>query len=636
MANIAFKKGLLANLPSTHAEGTFYVTTDERAIYLDINDSTRIRLGDFQEFATLEALRANPNPSTTALYYISGLNILAKWDGTEYVQINKDTGATSFEVTGDGNAVTGVSYDPTTRKLTLTKGATYMKESDVDGKISAAVGELGADYANVKAYVDAKTEGIATDAALSELQKDLDAAEAKIEALETANAAGGTVANAIADAKKAGTDAQAAADKAQEEVDALEGVVSEYKTANDAAVAAAKKAGDDAQADVDALADKVGEVPENKTVVQMIADAQSAATYDDEEIRGLIGDNAEAIGAIEETHATDKKALEDAIALKADKTAVDAIADDYLKAEDKTELQGKIDLKADKSVVEGIDARLVKTEAFFELAEGESLDTALDTLVEIQKYISDEGAAADQMVLDIAANKAAHEANAAAIEQEVKDREAADKALSDRIDGIHTHENKTVLDGISAEKVAKWDEAQANVIETVKVNGVELTPDGKAVDIAVPTGALASKDKVAKADLDTALADEINAKAVASDVEAELAKKVDKVTGKSLVDDAEITKLAGVSEGANKVEASTTNGKIKIDGVETVVYAHPEKHAIADIDGLGDALNAKLEADDIANKADKATTLAGYGITDSMTKTEIEAAVASATAWGEF
>lgn len=48
MANIAFKKGLLANLPSTYTEGTIYVTTDERAMYLDVDNSTRIRLGDFK------------------------------------------------------------------------------------------------------------------------------------------------------------------------------------------------------------------------------------------------------------------------------------------------------------------------------------------------------------------------------------------------------------------------------------------------------------------------------------------------------------------------------------------------------------------------------------------------------------
>lgn len=139
MANIAFKKGLLANLPATYAEGTIYVTTDERAMYLDIDDSTRIRLGDFQEFANLAALQKNENPSTTALYYITDLNVLAKWNGSAYVQINLDTGATSVEVIGSGNAVTAASYDAGTRKLTLTMGTTFATPDDVDTKIADVV-----------------------------------------------------------------------------------------------------------------------------------------------------------------------------------------------------------------------------------------------------------------------------------------------------------------------------------------------------------------------------------------------------------------------------------------------------------------------------------------------------------------
>lgn len=161
MATVAFKKGLLAALPSTYTEGTFYVTTDERAIYLDVDGSTRIRIGDFQEFATLQALQANTNPSTTALYYITDLNVLAKWNGSAYVQINLDTGATSIEVVGDGNAVTAASYDPATRKITLTKGATHTTAEDVSNAIDLAIGELGnkegdTPYANVKDYVDTK------------------------------------------------------------------------------------------------------------------------------------------------------------------------------------------------------------------------------------------------------------------------------------------------------------------------------------------------------------------------------------------------------------------------------------------------------------------------------------------------
>lgn len=66
----------------------------------------------------------------------------------------------------------------------------------------------------------------------------------------------------------------------------------------DAAIAAAKKAGDDAQADVDALAGKVGTVPESKTVVQMIADAQAAATYDDTELKGRVTATETAINTL--------------------------------------------------------------------------------------------------------------------------------------------------------------------------------------------------------------------------------------------------------------------------------------------------------------------------------------------------
>lgn len=72
-----------------------------------------------------------------------------------------------------------------------------------------------------------------------------------------------------------------------------------YADAKDAAIAAAKKAGDDAQADVDALEAKVGTVPDGKTIVQMISDAQTAATYDDTAIKANIKTNADDIDALE-------------------------------------------------------------------------------------------------------------------------------------------------------------------------------------------------------------------------------------------------------------------------------------------------------------------------------------------------
>ena len=102
--------------------------------------------------------------------------------------------------------------------------------------------------------------------------------------------------------------------------------------------------------------------------------------------------------------------------------------------------------------------------------------------------------------------------------------------------------------------------------------------------------------------INTALA----AYAKTSDVNTSLAKKADKVanatnghfagldangnltdsgkkasdfvaaeTGKRLMTDAEGAKLGGIAEGATKVEASATNGNVKINGTETRVYTEP-------------------------------------------------------------
>ena len=191
---------------------------------------------------------------------------------------------------------------------------------------------------------------------------------------------------------------------------------------------------------------------------------------------------------------------------------------------------------------------------------------------------------------------------------------------------------KKIADAIAALKLSETYEVKG---EAAKVQD-ELNSYKESNDIAlanVKATAEAAYVKpvtgIAKTDLsaevqtslgkaDTALQShqDISHLAVKSEVETELGKKVDKtvyegkvseletaiggkvekVEGKSLVLDTEITKLAGVSEGANKVEGSTVNGKIKIDGVETVVYTHPEKHAISEVTGLQDALDGKQAA----------------------------------------
>lgn len=113
---------------------------------------------------------------------------------------------------------------------------------------------------------------------------------------------------------------------------------------------------------------------------------------------------------------------------------------------------------------------------------------------------------------------------------------------------LMTDEEGTKLGGIAAG-------AQVNVIETVKVNGVALTPDEtKAVDVAVPTGALASKDKVAETDLENTLATKI----------ATLEGKAHEHTNKALLDTYTQTE-ANLADAVTKKHEHTN--KTVLDGI---------------------------------------------------------------------
>lgn len=65
------------------------------------------------------------------------------------------------------------------------------------------------------------------------------------------------------------------------------------------------------------------------------------------------------------------------------------------------------------------------------------------------------------------------------------------EALQSTVAGLeakaHEHANKTVLDAITEDKVSAWDAAQANVIESIKLNGAAIAPAAdKSVNIAIP------------------------------------------------------------------------------------------------------------------------------------------------------
>ena len=74
-------------------------------------------------------------------------------------------------------------------------------------------------------------------------------------------------------------------------------------------------------------------------------------------------------------------------------------------------------------------------------------------------------------------------------------------------------------------------------------------------------------------------------------IEESLDDKVDKVSGKGLSTNdyttTEKNKLSGIATGATKVEKSTTNGNIKINGTETTVYTKPDLTKQEVVDALG-------------------------------------------------
>lgn len=165
--------------------------------------------------------------------------------------------------------------------------------------------------------------------------------------------------------------------------------------------------------------------------------------------------------------------------------------------------------------------------------------------------------------------------------------------------------------------------AQVNVIESIKVNGTAQTITSKAVDITVPTkasdigaassshgthvtwstttpkangtAAVGSETKVARGDhvhpTDTTRAAKTDFDSHTGDTTAHITSD-ERTNWNAAKTHADSTHAR---TDATKVEASSTNGKIKINGTETTVYTHPSgtnPHGTTKSDvGLGNVPN---------------------------------------------
>lgn len=124
----------------------------------------------------------------------------------------------------------------------------------------------------------------------------------------------------------------------------------------------------------------------------------------------------------------------------------------------------------------------------------------------------------------------------------------------DKVEGYGLSQND-LTDALKANydaayKFATESGAEKNVIVGVKVNGSAVLVDSetRTVDIAVPTGALATKDTVAESDLATELSQKID-------------NKVDKVDGSSLISATDLAQI-----GLNKTALETLTGAASVAG----------------------------------------------------------------------
>lgn len=328
MAQFLLKRGNLAQLNGLAIQdGQFIVVKDERAIYVDVG-TERIRLGDFQEFATLDALKANANPSTTALYYIKDINCLAKWDGENYIQINTDTGATSVEVVGEGNAVTAASYDAATRKLTLTKGVTFATKGEHDelaNKVNAL--EVTGGQANVIETV--KVNGVA----LEVVDKAVDVTVPTGALAGKDKVAEGDLEDALATKINGKLDASEVTGdllthNAAEFATAAQGALADTAVQPAAIADMATNAGQ--KVITDALAGRI------KVAEETLEGHGDIVTHNVAEF-ATAAQGAKADSALQAADKTELQGNIDGVAGR-----VKAIEDDYLKGDDKTGLQGEI------------------------------------------------------------------------------------------------------------------------------------------------------------------------------------------------------------------------------------------------------------------------------------------------------
>lgn len=188
----------------------------------------------------------------------------------------------------------------------------------------------------------------------------------------------------------------------------------------------------------------------------------------------------------------------------------------------------------------------------------------------------------------------------------------------------HTHSNKAILDQIQvalttalktnydaaythSQSAHAPSNAQANVIETINVNGAKVEPSSKVVNITVPT-------KVSQLTNDSGY--------VKTDTTYDLSAPASQTNGNASIN------LAGSNSTTDKViikgsgattVTSDASGNIVVSSTDTK-YSHPNSGVTA-----GTYKSVTVDAQGHVTAGSNPTTLAGYGITDAAAKSHTHA-----------
>ena len=558
--NLNFKFGNSTKLPPTISNGTIYVTTDEKSMYVDL-DNIRMKLGDVVFYETLDELKGDKaNWCKNTLGYVSDTNTLACWTGTKWQQIN--------DVSALNTAISGLRTDLTAETAHRTAAV-----SAVDTKITNETARATAEEAAIKARVKATEDAIGTKSATN-------TATSIWSAIETLSGDSTTSLDALEQKINTEISDRQAADNA------LSGKITENKNAIDAinnttsGILATAKAYTDS------------EVSTAKTTLTGATTAASSEInlYG---VKAYATEKANAALASAQADATTKAntAKADAISTAASdattkantaKTeAISAAAADATSKANTAESNAKgytdSQISALSNTVTAADTalsnRIAKFETFiegagFDVTTGETTSNVIDTLLEIQDYIASDETAAAGMLESIGVlndqldgfddTKTAVKTY---IDNKVSGLNIGNYALKTELNAVNNTvtENKNAIDAINHTETGILATAKGYTDSKVSDAKTALTgTDSDASDANTIKGAKAYATAKANAALASAQAD-ATTKANAAQSNAISAAASDATTKANTAETNAIS--AAASDATTKANTAETNAK---------------------------------------------------------------------------